>query len=1091
MSPLRSLGLLCLTALVAVPARAEASPNRARGGLVHVAEVQLEKDKISLDTLARRYDVSAVRGNVVEIYAKPSELAELREAGLRVKVVRSLEPRFRSPDETTRAPSAWNWDVFHGYDDVSAFLTWCETTYPALCKKVSLGKSQQGRELWAVRISDNVGQDEDEPEVRLVGGLHGDEIVGIELTLRTIDHLLTNYASDSRSRTLVDGAELWFVPMVNPDGNSAVPRSRYNANGIDLNRAWPDGSRQCLGNLLYGPAPTLPLSTQPEIRHLIDWSVAQRFVVGGFFHGGAVTAVYPYSADESWSTKNLPTPDDALFKDIATVYASANTEMAGATDPGPIVNAGDWYMVRGSSMDWTYNYTGLLDFDLEVSGSKEPAASTLASYWSNNQEAILAFMETAFWGVRGTITDAKSGAPVSAAVLVEGHHHFVFTDADVGDYHRPLRPGTYTLTFSAPGYLPQTVSGVVVSAGQSTRLDVRLEPARAAFAAKINFGASSASPPTGHFADIGGLYGVRDGLSYGWGASMTAAAVQRNFMVSQDPRYDSFVEMGAQVWEVQVPVGTYEVRAVSGDPLVASGTHGIDAEGVQLLAGQASDARRFVDGSATVYVSDGRLTLASRGGAANKLVLVEVSAGPALELSPASLEVNEGQSGSLQVRLTEAPVADVVVSVSITGDVDLTTQTPSLTFTKSSWSTLQTVTVAAAQDADAVNGTSTLRLSAPGFGAVEATVREADDERPGLTITPLSGLVTGEGGRNASFTVVLNTRPSAAVTVSLQSTDSSEGIAVPDALTFTTTDWSTPQQVNVLGVEDALVDGDVPYAIRVTISAGDADYLAIDPPDVSVIGQDNDGTAVNRDPVARDDEEYGQEDEALTIDLVANDTDADSDPLEVTEVSQPAHGAVVDQHDGTVTYTPHANYSGSDEFTYSISDGNGGSASATVTVQIDPVQDVPVAADDAFEVAQDGRLDVAVPGPLKNDTDVDGDALTAIPGTKPTRGTLTLNQNGSFTYVPEKGFSGSDSFQYVASDGGRSSQRATVSITVKAASPQTGNGSGEQGASIYGCGTTTGTALPWVGLLLALGLGRRSRRHGSAPARDPGTARPD
>ena len=187
----------------------------------------------------------------------------------------------------------------------------------------------------------------------------------------------------------------------------------------------------------------------------------------------------------------------------------------------------------------------------------------------------------------------------------------------------------------------------------------------------------------------------------------------------------------------------------------------------------------------------------------------------------------------------------------------------------------------------------------------------------------------------------------------------------------------------------------------------------------------------NRPPVAVDDTASTPEETPVTIDVLANDFDPDGDPLTVVAVSVPANGTAVNNGDGTVTYTPNTNFTGTDSFTYTIEDGQGGSSTATVTVEVTPVNDPPVANDDAYSTSQDTMLTVAAPGVLGNDSDPDGDALTANLVSDVANGMLTLSADGSFTYMPDAGFTGSDSFTYVANDGALDSNEATVTITVE------------------------------------------------------------
>src|SRR5439155_13878377 len=136
-------------------------------------------------------------------------------------------------------------------------------------------------------------------------------------------------------------------------------------------------------------------------------------------------------------------------------------------------------------------------------------------------------------------------------------------------------------------------------------------------------------------------------------------------------------------------------------------------------------------------------------------------------------------------------------------------------------------------------------------------------------------------------------------------------------------------------------------------------------------------------------------------------------------------------------YTPAANYNGTDSFTYKANDGRTDSGVATVTVIITGANDAPVALDDSFTTVEDTTLNVAAPGVLANDSDVDGDTLSAVLMSQPTHGSLTLNSNGSFSYTPAANYNGTDSFTYKANDALTDSGVATVTITITGANDVT------------------------------------------------------
>src|SRR5262249_4747831 len=151
--------------------------------------------------------------------------------------------------------------------------------------------------------------------------------------------------------------------------------------------------------------------------------------------------------------------------------------------------------------------------------------------------------------------------------------------------------------------------------------------------------------------------------------------------------------------------------------------------------------------------------------------------------------------------------------------------------------------------------------------------------------------------------------------------------------------------------------------------------------------------------------------------MLANDTDVEGDQLTAALVTGPGHGALTFNSDGSFRYVPAANFNGTDSFTYKANDGALDSAAATVRITVHAVNDAPTAGADSFAVSEDQTLAVGAPGVLANDSDIEGDPLTAVLVSGPSHGTLTLAADGSFTYVPAANYFGPDSFVYQPNDG--------------------------------------------------------------------------
>ena len=191
--------------------------------------------------------------------------------------------------------------------------------------------------------------------------------------------------------------------------------------------------------------------------------------------------------------------------------------------------------------------------------------------------------------------------------------------------------------------------------------------------------------------------------------------------------------------------------------------------------------------------------------------------------------------------------------------------------------------------------------------------------------------------------------------------------------------------------------------------------------------------AVNHPPLANN--QSVTLDEGTSAPIVLTGTDADSDPLTFAIVNGPTNGVIsgFNTNTGALIYTPNANFNGTDSFTFLVNDGTTNSGPATVSLTVTPVNDAPVAVNDDYRMFRNTTLNVPINGVLSNDSDVDGDTLTAVLVSGPTHAAaFTLNPDGSFSYTPATNYVGPDSFTYEAKDKLTNSATVTVTLTVVA-----------------------------------------------------------
>ena len=402
-----------------------------------------------------------------------------------------------------------SWDYYPTYDAYVQMMYQFQTTYPELCQVYNIGQTPNNHALLYAKISANVDQNEAEPKFNYTSSMHGDELTGYVLMLRLIDHLLSNYGSDTEVTQLLDSTEIWINPLANPDGtfnggnNTVTGAIRYNSNYIDINRNFPDWDD--------GPHPD-GNAWQPETQYFMSFADSVHFVMAANLHTGSEVINYP------WDTEINLHPANTWWVHVSSAYADtvhANAVTGYLTDlNNGITNGYAWYTISGGRQDYMNYYHRTREATMELSSVKTPASSSLPSYWTYNFRSLMNYMKEAQYGIRGFITDSITGLPLEANVFISGHDNLntdVYSSLPYGDYYRPIAAGTWTVTYSCPGYQTKTISNIVVTNGAATYLDVQL----VAISPVVAFDAEEYSSCTGKIQFVD-LTNTSQGSSYLW-----------------------------------------------------------------------------------------------------------------------------------------------------------------------------------------------------------------------------------------------------------------------------------------------------------------------------------------------------------------------------------------------------------------------------------------------------------------------------------------------------------------------------------------------------------------------------------------------
>lgn len=410
-----------------------------------------------------------------------NQLAKLERRGVRYELL----PARRTSGLYTMSSTEWSGvsaqtnhlvphDAYLSYELYEERMQAFVDNYPELCRLHELGQLESGRRILALEITDQPDEEEIEPKFFYTATMHGDELAGYPLMLLLIEELLLNYGQDSELTQLINETEIWINPLANPDGTYAAGNhtvsgaTRRNANGVDLNRNFPDPDD--------GDHPDGQLY-QEETKIFMKFHEAVSFDLSCNLHSGAEVFNYP------WDTYRQIHPDDAWWRYVGREFADDIHEHCNdrhffrQLDDG-ITNGYAWYHVRGGRQDYVNYFHRGREATLEIEGQKALSAAQLERLWQSSRSALIGFIEQAGYGLRGTITDAKTGAPVLAQVRIPSYDRLnseVFSKLPTGRYHRYLKAGTYTFEFSAPSYETQTLTQSVID-DAPTFLDVALKP---------------------------------------------------------------------------------------------------------------------------------------------------------------------------------------------------------------------------------------------------------------------------------------------------------------------------------------------------------------------------------------------------------------------------------------------------------------------------------------------------------------------------------------------------------------------------------------------------------------------------------------
>ena len=405
---------------------------------------------------------------------------------------------------------------YRSYTQMTSELMQIQALYPNLVQVLDIGSSwgalysAQGfdfynnfnHQIWAVKLTANVYEEADKPAFYFVGEHHAREPISTEACMGILIHLTENYGFDPVVTEILDSTEIWIVPLLNPDGHKIVLQQTdvwwrknlrdnnnnhsfdnqdygYGVDGVDLNRnyswhwGYASGTDDFNSPVHHGPNPF----SEPEVQAFKELLLSKRFLAGISYHTYGQYVLYPYGYVEG-----IAAPDQTEIVALANQLASFMP-----AEGGGFYNAmPSWqlYPTSGGSDDWIYGETGAFSYTVEMSTQFIPPASQIPQIVQQQVNAAVALLQRKDRKIlTGTITDAESGEPLAATILVDGiddqavYRKPIVSDAQTGRYHYLLPAGSHRVHFILPGWESQSLD-VLISENEPTLMDVALIPAQ-------------------------------------------------------------------------------------------------------------------------------------------------------------------------------------------------------------------------------------------------------------------------------------------------------------------------------------------------------------------------------------------------------------------------------------------------------------------------------------------------------------------------------------------------------------------------------------------------------------------------------------
>ncbi|MFH9010388.1 M14 family metallopeptidase [Streptomyces sp. NPDC017943] len=371
------------------------------------------EDRTALQRTGVSVDEADSHGVVVS--GRADQIRRLRAQGYEVTPLGAVPDRSAGKDDVRLFDFPSGDSKYHNYAEMTSEINAIVAANPSIASQRVIGTSYQGRNIVAVKISDNVAADESEPEVLFTHHQHAREHLTVEMALYLLRELTSGYGSDSRVTSMVNNREIWIVPDINPDGGeydiatgsyrswrkNRQPNSGSSYVGTDLNRNWNYRWGCCGGSSGSTSSETYrgrAAESAPEVKVVADFVRSrvvggeQQITAGVDFHTYSELVLWPFGYTYSDTTTGMTADDNAAFKAVGRKMAASNGYTA--------EQSSDLYITDGSIDDYLWGTHKIFAYTFEMyprsgGGGFYPPDEVIERETSRNRDAVLQLLENA------------------------------------------------------------------------------------------------------------------------------------------------------------------------------------------------------------------------------------------------------------------------------------------------------------------------------------------------------------------------------------------------------------------------------------------------------------------------------------------------------------------------------------------------------------------------------------------------------------------------------------------------------------------------------------------------------------------------